>query len=102
LVIHTVFFWLANPDSAEDFDQLKSGLLALKDTGLANSINVGIPAANEPRSVLDKSYSIASNLVFKTVEDEMAYQIHPLHQKFISECKHLWKDVKVYDVETFE
>ena len=102
MVIHSVFFWLVNPDSSEDFDQIKSGLLALKDTELALSINVGIPAANETRPILDKSYSIALNLVFKCVEDEMAYQIHPLHHQFISECKHLWTEVKVYDVETFE
>lgn len=102
MVIHSVFFWLVNPDSTEDFNQIKSGLESLKDTGLAQIISVGIPANNDPRPVLDKSYSIAANLVFKSVEDEKAYQIHPLHQKFLAECKHLWKEVKVYDVDTFE
>jgi hypothetical protein len=33
-----------------------------------------------------------------TSHGQRAYQEHPIHQKFVADCSHLWERVVVYDV----
>jgi hypothetical protein len=39
-------------------------------------------------------------MVFDSLADQAAYQSHPIHQRFVETCSHLWSKVVVYDVET--
>lgn len=96
-VSHQVFFWLKNPDSPEDLQQLLAGIRSLAAIETVRGIHIGVPAATESREVIDSSYSAAELLFFDSVDDEQIYQAHPLHKKFIAECAHLWSRVKVYD-----
>ena len=41
--------------------------------------------------------SYPRTLVFDSLEDQAAYQIHPIHQQFIADYGHLWSRVVVYD-----
>lgn len=94
---HTVFFWLKNPDSEEDRDALIAGLKTLKDIETVRGIHVGVPASTEKREVVDNSYQVSELLLFDDVEGQNAYQVHPIHEKFVEDCSHLWSKVTVFD-----
>lgn len=94
---HHVFFWLKNPDSKEDLNQLIEGLRTLRKIESIRKLHVGIPASTEKRDVVDSSFSVSELMFFDDVEGQNIYQVHPIHKKFIAECSHLWKKVIVYD-----
>jgi hypothetical protein len=98
MFIHHVYFWLKNPESATDLDQLKKGLQGLTGIDTIGMYQIGTPAATS-RDVIDRSYSVSWMLMFDNLEDEEVYQHHPLHKKFVEECSHLWTKVIVYDSE---
>lgn len=94
---HTVFFWLKNPDSEEDREALIAGLKTLKEIETVRGIHIGVPASTEKRDVVDNSYQVSELLLFDDVEGQNAYQVHPIHQKFVEDCSHLWRKVTVFD-----
>lgn len=94
---HHVFFWLKNPDSKEDLNQLIEGLRTLRKIESIRKLHIGIPASTEKRDVVDSSFSVSELMFFDDVEGQNIYQVHPIHKKFIAECSHLWKKVIVYD-----
>lgn len=94
---HTVFFWLKNPDSKEDRDALIAGLKTLGDIDTVKGIHIGVPASTEKRDVVENSYQVSELLLFDGVEGQNAYQVHPIHKKFVEDCSHLWSKVVVYD-----
>ena len=96
-LVHHVFFWLKNPESTEDRDALIEGVRALGAIPGIRALHVGVPADVPPRPVIDGSYSVSEMLVFDTVDDQNAYQSHPLHQAFIARFSPLWSKVVVYD-----
>lgn len=96
-LFHQVFFWLKSPGSKADRDQLIAGLKTLKAIDLIQQLHVGVPASTEKRDVVDSSYDVSELMVFASVEDQKRYQDHPLHQKFVADCGHLWSKVVVYD-----
>jgi hypothetical protein len=100
MLIHTVFFWLHDSVTAADRKAFEAELAALMKTPCAQSGHWGAPAAIPPRPVVDASYDYAISTVFKTLADHDAYQTtDPVHKAFIANCKHWWKQVKVYDFE---
>jgi len=94
---HHVFFWLKNPNSKEDLAKLIAGVKSLGQIETVRAIQVAVPASTEKRAVVDSSYSVSELLMFDDVEGQNAYQVHPLHKKFVEECSHLWEKVVVYD-----
>lgn len=96
-LVHHVFFWLKNPDSKEDLQKLLAGIRTLSAIKTVRAVHVGVPASTEKRPVVENSYSASELLMFDSVEDQNAYQVHPLHQRFIEECSSLWSRVVVYD-----
>ena len=96
-LVHHVFFWLKNPDSAEDRAKLIAGIKTLGAIETVRAIHVGIPASTEKREVVDASYHVSELLCFDDVEGQNVYQEHALHKKFVEECSHLWSKVLVYD-----
>ncbi|QIK78999.1 Dabb family protein [Sphingomonas piscis] len=99
-IIHQVFFWLQQPTSVEDRDALIAGLRRLAVIDGVRSLEVGVPASTEQRDVVDSSFAVSETMIFDSLEDQAAYQDHPLHHQFIDECGHLWSKVLVYDVVT--
>ena len=95
---HHVFFWLKNPESIADRDALIDGVRALGAIPQIRALHVGVPAAVEPRPVVDGSYSVSELIFFDSIEDQDSYQAHPLHQAFIARFSPLWAKVVVYDV----
>lgn len=96
-LMHKVFFWLKNPDSREDRDALIAGLKTLAAIETVRGIHIGMPASTEQRDVVDNSYQVSELLMFDSAEDQDAYQVDPIHQKFVRDCSHLWEKVVVYD-----
>lgn len=94
--VHHVFFWLRNPDSAEDRKKLEKGLKSLKAIETIRKAHIGVPAKTD-RPVIESSYDFSELLIFDSLEDQQAYQVHPVHLKFVEECEHLWSKVIVYD-----
>ena len=53
--------------------------------------------ADTKRDVNDRDYHVALNLVFEDRAAHDAYQIAERHDQFISEHKHNWRQVRVFD-----
>ena len=96
-LVHHVFFWLKNPDSKEDLQKLLDGLKTLRMIETIRELRIGVPAATEQRDVIDSSYQASELMFFDDLEGQKTYQDHPIHQKFIADCGHLWEKVVVYD-----
>jgi hypothetical protein len=96
-VVHHVFFWLKNPSSTEDRDQLVTGLKTLAGIPLIKELYVGVLANTEKRDVVDASWQVSELMFFNDLNGQATYQQHPLHLDFIKNCSHLWAKVTVYD-----
>jgi hypothetical protein len=98
-IAHHVFFWLKNADSVEDRDKLVAGVKALGKIPVVKEIHVGIVANTEKRDVVEASWAVSELMFFNTIEDQAAYQNHPLHLEFIKNHSMLWSKVVVYDIQ---
>lgn len=96
-LVHHVFFWLKNPDSKADLNKLIEGLQTLRKIETIRQIHIGVPASTEKRPVVDSSYHASELMFFDDLAGQKVYQDHPIHQKFIADCSHLWDKVVVYD-----
>lgn len=96
-LVHTVYFWLKNPDSEADRTTLIAGLKTLADIPSVRSLHIGMPASTEQRDVVDNSFQVSEMMMFDDVAGQNAYQEHPLHKQFVADCEHLWQRVVVYD-----
>jgi hypothetical protein len=96
MFIHHVYFWLKNPSSNEDRQQLIEGLKKLTKVKTIKMFHIGKPADTN-RDVIDTSYSISWMLIFDDKAAEESYQVDPIHLNFVETCKHLWQKVVVYD-----
>ncbi len=95
--VHTVFFWMnENVTDEQKADFAKNGLGELVKVSSIYKSYFG-PPAKTPREVVDNSYDFALICHFKNKEDQDAYQVDPIHLKFIEDFKDLWKEVIVYD-----
>ena len=97
-VIHHVFFWLKDPQSKEDLQKLLDGLRTLRKIETVKQLYIGVPADTEHRPVVDSSFSASELMFFDDLAGQKVYQDHPIHQKFVADCSHLWEKVIVYDV----
>jgi len=96
-IVHHVFFWLKNPGSKEDRDQLVAGVKTLSKIETVRELRVGIVADTEKRDVVDKSWAVSELMLFSDLVGQATYQNHPVHLEFIKNCSHLWEKVIVYD-----
>jgi hypothetical protein len=94
---HHVFFWLKNRDSKEDLNKLIEGLRTLSKIESVRKLHIGVPASTEIRPVVDATYSASELIFFDDVAGQDAYQVHPIHEKFVEQYAHLWEKVVVYD-----
>lgn len=95
--VHVVYFWLKEDLSDEDRKQFEEeGLGTLATCPTIQKVFYGPPAMT-PRDVVDNSYSYAWICHFKNKEDQDAYQVEPIHLKFIEDYSSMWTKVQVYD-----
>lgn len=96
-LIHHVFFWLKEPKNEAHKKQLVKALNDLLKVETIRISHIGFPAGTESRDVVDHSYSVSYMVIFDNQAGQDAYQVHPLHLKFVEENSHLWNKVVVYD-----
>lgn len=96
-LIHHVFFWLKEPKNEAHKKQLVKALNDLLKVETIKLSHIGFPAGTESRDVVDHSYSVSYMTMFADQAGQDAYQVHPLHVKFVEENSHLWEKVVVYD-----
>ena len=96
IFIHHVYFWLKEPENKEARANLLKGLEKLSKVKTIKMFHVGHPADTN-RDVIDRSYSVSWMLIFANEADQDAYQVDPIHLKFVEECSSLWSKVVVYD-----
>ena len=96
-LVHHVFFWLKNPGSVADRDRIIEGLKTLRKIETIKELRIGVVASTEKRDVVDNSWGVSELMFFEDVAGQAIYQDHPIHQKFIKDCSHLWDKVIVYD-----
>lgn len=96
-VIHHVFFWLKNPGSAQDREQLIAGVKTLAAIETVKHLHVGVVADTEKRDVVENSWDVSELMFFADVAGQNVYQEHPLHQDFVKNYSYLWQKVVVYD-----
>jgi hypothetical protein len=96
LFIHHVYFYLKNPNNAQDEAKLLEGLKKLAKVPTIQYVHIGTPATTN-RSVIVKDYTFSWMCFFKNIIEEEIYQTHPIHLDFIKEYSHLWEKVIVYD-----
>lgn len=96
-LIHTAYFWLKNPGSKADREQLIAGLETLRQVPSVKALHIGLPATTEKRDVVDNSFDVSELMFFDDLEGQSAYQSHPIHQAFVKNCSHLWQKVAVKD-----
>ncbi len=96
-LIHHVFFWLKEPKNEVHKKQLVKALNDLLKVETIRMSHIGFPAGTESRDVVDHSYSVSYMVIFDNQAGQDAYQVHPLHLKFVEENSYLWSKVVVYD-----
>lgn len=96
-LVHHVFFWLKNPDSAEDATKLIEGIETLSKIKSLRMFQIGLPANTPSRPVIDTTYNVSLLTSFDDVAGHNQYQDHPIHLKFVETYSNLWEKVVVYD-----
>jgi len=94
--VHHVFFWLKEPSNVEACSKLEKGLQELIKIPQIQSSHIGKPVISS-RDVVDDSFTYSFLIFFRNKEDQDTYQTHPIHLKFVDDCKQLWEKVIVYD-----
>jgi hypothetical protein len=96
-LVHHVFFWLKEPKNEAHKKQLVAALNELLKVKTIKLSHIGFPAGTESRDVVDHSYSVSYMVMFDSQADQDAYQVDPIHLKFVEGNSHLWNKVVVYD-----
>lgn len=96
-LVHSVFFWLKEDLSKEDEAGFLNGLQTLSSIETVNILHHGPTALTKSRDVVDQSFSYAAFFYFDDIEGQDAYQIDPIHLKFVEDHKDKWTKVIVYD-----
>lgn len=96
-MIHTVYFWLQpGLDEAERADFVRAAkALAAAPTVL--QCYVGAPADTPEREVTDHSFDYSLHLLFADVAAHNAYQVDPVHLRFVNEQADKFAEVRVLD-----
>lgn len=96
-LIHNVFFWLREDLSAAEEAAFLEGVKSLNTISTVKAFYLGPPASTEKRDVVDNSFSYALLVHFDDIEGQNAYQIDPIHLKFVEDHQDKWTRVTVYD-----
>ena len=97
--VHSVYFWLHNPDSAADRAAFEKAIYKLLANSKYTKTNfLGVPPRST-RGVVDDSFTYNLFVTFESAEAQEAYQVEEAHLAFIEEAQSLCKKVVVYDAE---
>ena len=99
MFVHAVYFWLRPDLTPAEEKQFGASLESLRAINGVRKGYIGVPAPTD-RPVIERSYSRALVLIFDDEPAHDAYQVHPVHDKFRTECGGFWTTVRIYDSVT--
>ena len=100
MLVHTVLFWLRKDLREDQITEFRIGLETLKQIKSAEAVYIGSPADLEPRPGIRLStYDFCLTVILEDVKAHDAYQVDPIHRKFIETYASHWKRVRVYDAD---
>ena len=96
---HIVVIWTEPPDATAAEKLIAGADRYLKNIPGIVAFHAGRMVGSH-RPVVDQSYQVALNVVFKSRADHDAYQLHPQHVEFVDKVLNpVRKKVLVYDFE---
>ncbi|GEM_PF-172622 len=98
MFVHTALFWLKSTLTDDQIELFEERLAALTKIETVHAAYFGKPAETD-RPVIDRSYSYALTLIFEDRAKQDAYQLDPIHIKFLMDCDRMWSRLTVYDVQ---
>jgi hypothetical protein len=97
MLVHSVYFWLKPKLTSAQRAEFRRGVETLAGIKSVEKVYVGVPAPTPKRPVIDDSYSVALTVICKNVAAQDAYQVDPIHLKFVENFKTYWSRVQIYD-----
>ena len=95
--VHTVYFWLKNPNDMSERTKFETSLKKfINNSRYIKTKHIGVPADTN-RPVIDNSYTYCLSLTFTSKAEQDKYQDEDIHKVFIKESEMLWQKVLVYD-----
>ena len=95
--VHTVYFWLNNPDNSKERATFETSLTTFLEQSKYTITNfIGTPPISK-REVVDGSFTYSLVVTFESAEGQELYQKEAAHLKFIEEVEGLLNKVLVYD-----
>ncbi len=95
--VHSVYFWLKNPDNPAERQEFETALKKLLKKSKYTKTNYIGTAPKAIRDVVDDSFTYKMIVTFESGEEQELYQNEDVHLQFIEEAQHLWGKVVVYD-----
>lgn len=100
MLVHTVLFWLHKGLPGDRITEFRVGLETLQYIESAEAVYIGSPADTPPRPrVLLSTYDFCLTVILEDIKAHDAYQIDPIHKRFIKTYSPLWNRVRVYDAD---
>lgn len=99
MLVHAVYFWLKPELTDAQRADFRRGVETLAGIKAAEKVYVGAPAATPKRPIIDDSYAVALIVICRNVSAHDAYQVDPIHLKFVEDFKTFWTRVQIYDSE---
>ncbi len=97
MLSHDVYFTL-HDDSPEAIERLVEGCHKyLKDHKGVEYFSAGTLGVEFSRPVNDRMFDVVLHVVFTDKAAHDAYQVDPVHNRFIEEFNSNWKQVRVFD-----
>lgn len=97
MLSHIVLFWLKPELSSIEVQAFREGLEVLKTIPTTRGVYIGTPAPTAPRPIIDTSYSFGITVLFDSIADQEAYQVHPAHLGFLKQFSRCWSKILIYD-----
>jgi heme-degrading monooxygenase HmoA len=99
MLAHSVYFSLHDRSESSVAGMLAACRKYLTGHPGTRFFACGKPNLELVRPVNDRDFDIALLIVFDSQESHDAYQQAPAHEKFISENKPSWRQVRVFDAD---
>lgn len=94
MIIHHVRF---NLKEGIDRRTFRRGLKSLLTVPSVAAGWFGEPARTPVREVSETDWDLVLVLHFRTIKDHDAYQVDPIHTRFVAVCQPMWSRVRVVD-----
>ncbi|MFK7932134.1 MAG: Dabb family protein [Saprospiraceae bacterium] len=94
--VHAVYFWYKEEVTTEQKATFEQSLNELSKVESLEAVYYGRSPVSK-REVVDGSFDLAWVCTFADSLAQEAYQVDPIHLKFVEKNKDLWEKVQVYD-----